>query len=182
MKRKQGTGSRQWAEGLTGKQERFIDEYLIDLNATKAAIRAGYSAKTAHLIGHENLGKPEIQAALQAAQDARSRRTEITQDRVLAELARIGFGDLREVFDGAGRLKLPNELSDDAAARIASIEVVSRPVAGGKPGEVECIHKIRAWDKVAALVQLGRHLGMFDADRSNATAIVVNLNRDDSAL
>lgn len=68
---------------LNAKQQRFVDEYLIDLNATQAAIRAGYSNKTAGQIGDENLKKPEIQAAVSAAQQARSERTEINQDMVL---------------------------------------------------------------------------------------------------
>ncbi|WP_082017872.1 terminase small subunit [Leisingera sp. ANG-Vp] len=82
---------------LTAKQERFVAEYLIDLNATQAAIRAGYSAKTAHSVGHENLRKPEIAKAIQEAQAKRSEKTGITQERVLQELARIGFADIRKV-------------------------------------------------------------------------------------
>ena len=70
-------------KGLTPKQLRFIEEYLIDLNATQAAIRAGYSKKTARQMGTENLSKPAIQSALQKAMDARSERTAITQDYVL---------------------------------------------------------------------------------------------------
>ena len=82
--------------GLTAKQARFVEEYLIDLNATQAAIRAGYSAKTAHTIGHENLSKPEIAAAISAAKADRSERTEITLDyvltRLMAEAEREGEG------------------------------------------------------------------------------------------
>ncbi len=76
---------------LTAKQQRFVDEYLIDLNATQAAIRAGYSEKTAFSIGTENLRKPLIQKAIQQRKQAREQRTEITQDRVIQELAAIGF-------------------------------------------------------------------------------------------
>jgi phage terminase small subunit len=71
---------------LTPKQERFVDEYLIDLNATQAAIRAGYSKKTAHVIGPENLGKPAIAAAVARAQADRTERTNITQDYVLESI------------------------------------------------------------------------------------------------
>lgn len=69
--------------GLTAKQNLFVKEYLVDLNATQAAIRAGYSEKTAHDIGCENLKKPNIAKAIQEAMDARSQRTEITADYVL---------------------------------------------------------------------------------------------------
>ena len=78
---------------LTPKQTRFVQEYLIDLNATQAAIRAGYSAKTAFAIGHENLSKPNIAAAITEAQAKRAERAEITADRVLEELGEIGFAD-----------------------------------------------------------------------------------------
>lgn len=82
---------------LTPKQQRFIDEYLVDLNASQAAIRAGYSARRADAIGYENLRKPEIAAAIRDAQAARSERTGITADRVLAELWSIATADYREL-------------------------------------------------------------------------------------
>ena len=76
---------------LTPKQKLFVDEYLVDLNATQAAIRAGYSEKTAYSIGNENLMKPEIAKAIQNAQQKRQGRTEITQDRVVQEIADNAF-------------------------------------------------------------------------------------------
>ena len=82
---------------MTAKQERFVQEYLIDLNATQAALRAGYSGKTARSIGAENLSKPDIEKAIADALEARRLRTEITQDRVLEELAAIAFAPLPEV-------------------------------------------------------------------------------------
>ena len=77
--------------GMTNKQQLFVDEYLTDLNATQAAIRAGYSKKTAQVIGAENLAKPVIGDAIRTALKERRQRTEITQDRVLEELAMIAF-------------------------------------------------------------------------------------------
>lgn len=71
---------------LTAKQERFVSEYLIDMNATQAAIRAKYSKKTAQRIGSENLSKPLIQEALRGAMDARAKRTEVSQDWVVDHL------------------------------------------------------------------------------------------------
>ena len=68
---------------LTPKQQRFVEEYLIDLNATQAAIRAGYSEKTAYSVGHENLKKPEIQKAIQEAQETLSNKTQLTVDMVV---------------------------------------------------------------------------------------------------
>lgn len=111
------------ADGLNEKQARFVAEYMIDLNATQAATRAGYSAKTAYAIGHELLKKPEIQAALTAAMDDRSERTQITADRVLEELARIGFADIRKLFDEDGSLRDVADMDPDTVAAIASIEL-----------------------------------------------------------
>lgn len=85
--------------GLTEKQQRFVDEYLVDLNATQAAIRAGYSADTAGAIGHENLKKPEIVLALAEARKAQQERTQITADRVVTELGMIAFADARELVE-----------------------------------------------------------------------------------
>lgn len=78
---------------LTAKQERFCREYIIDLNATRAAIRAGYSEKTANRIASENLSKLDIQEKIRQLQQKIEARTEITQDKVLNELANIGFAE-----------------------------------------------------------------------------------------
>ena len=88
---------------LTAKQDRFVAEYLIDLNATQAAIRAGYSEKTAYSIGQENLKKPDIASAISAAQAKRAERTEITQDYVLTSIM-----ETMEQRKGTGEHSNPN--------------------------------------------------------------------------
>lgn len=152
---------------LTAKQRRFVEEYLIDLNATQAAIRAGYSKKTAHSVGWENLQKPEIQAAVSEAQAKRTERTGITQDRVLEELAKVGFSDLRRVLTATGGLISPQDWDDETAGAIGSLEVVVRPSPevddDGNRG-IEHVHKIKAWDKLSALEKIGKHLGMFGGE------------------
>jgi phage terminase small subunit len=151
---------------LTPKQERFVEEYLIDLNATQAAIRAGYSQRTASSIGEENLRKPEISAAIQAAKAARTERTHITQDRVLQELARIAFFDLRKLYREDGSLKAMHELDDEAAAVLAGVDVVEtkgNAEFGGEDGVrhiPEYVKKVKIPDKVGALGLAMRHLGM----------------------
>lgn len=85
--------------GLNPKQQRFVDEYLVDLNATQAAIRAGYSVDTAGSIGHENLKKPEIQLAITEARKLQQERTGITADKVLLEIASIAMADARELVE-----------------------------------------------------------------------------------
>lgn len=146
---------------LTPKQQAFVAEYLIDLNATQAAIRAGYSEKTAQEQASRLLSNVIVSEAIQAAMQERSKRTEITQDMVLRELARIGFSDIRKLFNESGSLKRVEELDDDAAAFVSSVEVVTRKVPGGEDNEVEHTAKIKMWDKRAALVDVGKHLGMF---------------------
>lgn len=150
---------------LTEKQSRFVAEYLIDLNATQAAIRAGYSQKTAYSVGHENLSKPEIQAQLQVAMKAREQRTHITQDRVLQELARIAFFDLRKLYRDDGTMKAMHELDDDAAAVLAGVDVVESldkevDGEGGVKFTPVFTKKAKIPDKVGALGLAMRHLGM----------------------
>lgn len=146
---------------LTDKQQRFVEEYLVDLNATKAAIRAGYSKKTAEQYGHQLLKKTSVAEAVAAGRAKLSARVQITQERVIDELAKIGFSDIRKMFTPGGNLLPIHDLDDDAAACLSSIEVVTRKAPGGEDVEVEHVAKIKVWDKRAALVDIGKHLGMF---------------------
>ncbi|MDP9539303.1 MULTISPECIES: terminase small subunit [Pseudomonas] len=158
---------------LTAKQQRFVDEYLIDLNATQAAIRAGYSPKTADQQASRLLTNVKVRQYLAQRQGERSERTAITQDMVLRELAKIGFSDIRKVVrwgetmvhmvDGEEEcaedmvpyhglaLIDSTEIDDDTAAAIAE-------VSQGRDGL-----KVKLHDKKGALVDIGRHLGMFSA-------------------
>lgn len=146
---------------LTAKQQRFVEEYLVDLNATQAAIRAGYSKKTAQQIGAENLSKPVIASALKEAKDKRSARTEITQDAVLNELGLIGFSNMMDYVtvtaDGLAKVDLTNMTRDQAAALG---EITSEGVQSD--GVLNVVRtKIKLTDKRPALVDIGKHLGMF---------------------
>jgi len=151
--------------GLTDKQERFCQEYVIDLNGTQAAIRAGYSENTAESQASRLLTKAKVVAYIEQLNAKMSERLEISAERVLKELARIGFSDLRKCLTSEGHLVDPHDWDDDTAAAIASLEVVTSSRAGeGDSREVERTHKIKAWDKGAALERLGRHLGIFQPD------------------
>ena len=145
------------AAKLTDKQRAFVAEYLVDLNATQAAIRAGYSAKTAGAIGDENLRKPAIAKAVELEQAKRAERTELTQGRVLEELKRIAFGDLRDaVVWGPSGIELVDSaaLTDAQAAAISEIgETVTKE--GGST-------RIKRHDKVKALELIMRHMGMLN--------------------
>ncbi|WP_374250360.1 terminase small subunit [Xanthobacter sp.] len=145
---------------MTPKQATFVREYLTDLNATQAAIRAGYSKRTAAFIGAENLKKPYVAAAVEAAMAERAARTEITADRVLKELAKLAFFDIRKAFNWDGSLKPLDEMDDETAASIAGLEVSELSDADGNA--VGRVKKIKLADKRAALVDIGRHLGMWN--------------------
>lgn len=141
---------------LTPKQQRFVEEYLVDLNATQAAIRAGYSPKTAGQIGEKLLKKAEIREALAERMKARQQRTEVTQDRVVKELAKIAFGDPRNVMTwgpSGVTLKASAELTDDEAAFVSEVSETTTEHGGSL--------KLKTNDKLKALELLGRHLGMF---------------------
>lgn len=147
------------SRGLTDKQSRFVEEYLIDLNGTQAAIRAGYSAKTAGWICQELLTKTHIQQAIQKRRTALSKKVEITQERVLQEYARIAFFDPRKVFDSTGAPRPIHELDDDTAAAIVGLEVVQ---VGNAEVGVGDVLKYKMADKKGALDSVARHLGMFN--------------------
>ena len=96
---------------MTPKQAAFVDEYLIDLNSTQAAIRAGYSAKTAEWIGPQLLGKAHVSAAIAKRMEDRSKRTEITQDRVLTDIELIKQDAMRKAYDKNGNEAMINHTS-----------------------------------------------------------------------
>lgn len=149
---------------LSPKQQRFVEEYLIDLNATQAAIRAGYSSRTAHSIGEENLRKPELAAAIEAAQKKRSARLEISADRVVQELALIGFSNMQDYMKAtdAGDPYLDfSGLTREQAAALAEVTIEDFKDGRGEGARDVRRVKFKLADKRAALVDIGRHLGMF---------------------
>lgn len=136
---------------LTDRQRRFVEEYLVDLKAGTAAIRAGYSEKSAETMGARLRGLPHVRAAIEEAIARRSRRLRITQDRVVTELARIAFADIRDFvdWDATGvTLRPACELGPDQTACVA--EIVENPGKG---------LRIKLHGKPQALAALARHLG-----------------------
>jgi phage terminase small subunit len=141
---------------LTPKQQLFVEEYLIDLNATQAAIRAGYSPNNADKIGSELLGKTRVSEAIKIAMAERSRRTGINQDRILAELAKIALVNPARVVNFDEATIREDALPEDLAA-VASVKVKRFPTKDGEGIERE----VKFHDKNKALDLAGRHLGMF---------------------
>ncbi|WP_410495030.1 terminase small subunit [Cellulosilyticum sp. ST5] len=141
---------------LTAKQQMFCDEYLIDLNATQAAIRAGYSPNTATEQGSRLLTNVNIRAYVDKAMAERSKRTGINQDRVLIELAKLGFVNASDVINMDKAKVLANASRDDTAA-IQSVKVKTMSTDTGDMVERE----IKLYDKTKSLELIGKHLGMF---------------------
>jgi phage terminase small subunit len=166
--------------GLTPKQSIFVKEYLIDLNATQAAIRAGYSEKTAYSIGEENLKKPVIAAAIQEAMDKRGTRTEITADRVLEEIAKLAFFDPRKFFNPDGSPIPIQDLDDNTAMALSGIDVLEEYEGSGKDRVfVGYTKKFKLSDKKASLELLGRHLKLFTDKVEHSGIIEVESLTDD---
>lgn len=137
---------------LNKKQKRFVEEYLIDLNATQAAIRAGYSPKTAKEIGSENLTKPNIKSEIDKAIAERSKRTGINADRILQELGKLGFINIADVVDlETGKIK--DSATEEDLACIQSIKI--------KPTEWGTEREVKFYDKKSTLELMGKHLGMW---------------------
>jgi len=142
--------------GLTAKQEQFVQEYMIDLNATQAAIRAGYKPSSAEDIGRQLLRKTPVAAAIARAKAERARRTGFNADRVLEELALIAFADLGEFVEfGPGGIRIKDAEGLDVRMRRAMAEVTETKTETG--GSL----KFKLHDKLGALKLLGQHLGMF---------------------
>jgi len=149
---------------MTPKREQFCLEYLVDLNATQAAIRAGYSPKTAGSQGEQLLKKVEIQQRIAELRADREQRTQIEGDRVIEELKRIGLARIDEAVECRGRtvkIKSFAELSPDVLAAIESVQQTKDGI------------KVKFHNKLAALEQLARHLGLFEKDNAQQSQLLL---------
>ncbi len=159
---------------LSEKQKRFVSEYIIDLNAKQAAIRAGYSPKTAEVQASRLLSLVKVQTEIAKAMEDREKRTGITQDRVLAELSAIAFAKATDYIeiddDGVVKIKATAGLTDEQKSAIASIKKGINGI------------EIKLVDKTKALEMLSRHLGLFN-DKLNvnveAVEIIDDMESDD---
>lgn len=142
------------ADKLTPRQGAFVREYLVDLNGTQAALRAGYAAASAASQASELLRVPKIAKAIADAQAERARRTDVTADRVVKELARVAFADPAHAYGTDGRILAVHEMPVEARAALAGMDVEE-----GEAGGVT--RKLKTWNKVQALELLGKHLGMW---------------------
>ena len=141
---------------LTNRQKLFIEEYLIDLNATQAAIRAGYSVNSAHSIGNENLNKKYIKEEVEKQLAERSKRTGINAERIVNELAKIAFLNPIDVID-MNDVTITESATREDTSTISSIKVKTSKSDVGESTERE----VKVYDKLKALELLGKHIGMF---------------------
>ncbi len=142
---------------ITEKPQRFVEEYLIDLNATQAAVRAGYSAKTADQQGSRMLANVKVQQEIGERMAERSRRIGVNQDRVVVELSKIAFVKMTDIVDEQGKIK--DGASDDDLACIESVKY--KESSGDSGGSVE--REVKLSSKLKALELLGKHLGMWNS-------------------
>lgn len=149
---------------LTPKQARFVSEYLIDLNATQAAIRAGYSVETAKEIGSQNFTKLHVRTAIEKAMAERSKRTGVNQDRIVLELARIAFVNAADVIADDATVREDATVDDTSAIQSVKVKVI--PTQNGEGVERE----IKLGDKLKALELLGKHIGMWNDKQRAADA------------
>lgn len=157
---------------LTAKQANFADEYLVDFNAVRA-YRAAYpgckSDNTAGVEGHRLLKNPKIADYIQKRMQDRQVRTEITQDRVLREYAKLGFFDPRKLFNADGSPREIADLDDDTAAAIAGLDIAEIYEGTGDSRRfVGYLKKYKIANKIGALDSIAKHLGMF-IDRQEIT-------------
>lgn len=177
---------------MTDAQKRFCDEYLIDLNATRAYKVAYPNCKkdeTASAAGSRMLGNVKVQEYISKKQKEIEKRTEVTQDMVIKELAKIAFLDIRKLYTENGQLKNVTDIDDDTAGAISSLETLEEYDGYGDDREkIGDTQKVKLLDKTKALELLGRHLGIFNdkldvnvkekQEKKNAISDILNQMQD----
>ena len=166
------TKPKQKGSKLTLRQQRFCEEYIVDGNGAGAARRAGYSEKSARERGCNLLTKPYIQEYLEVLREAQSKRTEITADKVLQELALIGFSDIGALFDRDGDLKRIADMPEHARRALAGFDITT---VVDNNGNNITTHKVKPADKLKALELLGKTLKLF-TDRHELVAAVLQVD------
>ena len=163
------------------KRIKFIAEYLIDLNGTAAALRAGYSSKRAAATAHRILSEPEIRQAINKQMESREKRTLITADRVLAELYEMAFTDIALLFNEDGSIKPIHNIPESLRRAISSVEVDEiwdwEETENGRKHKVRIgeTKKLKLWDKGKSLENLAKHLKLLEGDNRGEKSNVINV-------
>jgi phage terminase small subunit len=141
------------------KQKLFVQEYLVDLNATQAAIRAGYSEATAYSQGQRLLKNVEIANMIDEAMKERGDRTQVTADMVIAELAKVAFHNVQDFVNGGNSILELKHLDREKVAAVSAVKTTMK-------ADGDLVSEVKFHDKIAALEKLGRHLGIFEKDNT----------------
>ena len=155
---------------LTSKQQIFCKEYLVSNNATEAAIRAGYSGKSAKSQASRMLTNVNVRAYIDKHQAERAKKLDITADKVLQEIANVAFFDIRNIYDGSS-LKEIADLDENTSRAIAGVK--ARVERGEDGSNVAEIVEVKSNDKLKALDMLSKHLGLYEKDNAQSNQIAV---------
>lgn len=156
---------------LNEKQERFCKEYVIDLNGTQAAIRAGYSQETANEQASRLLTNVKVQQRVKELQDSIGKRLEITADMVVAELWALGVYNVKDFVDDDNTIRKLAELERDVVKPVTGIKVTEKTVHFEGGEETTVTTELKLADKRAALVDVGRHIGIFEKDNKQKAPV-----------
>lgn len=143
---------------MNDKQRRFAHEYIIDCNASAAAVRAGYSPRGANAKGSELYNTPEIFSYIKGLQYKLEETTGVTAAMVVAELAKVGFHNIKDFVNGSNSVLELKGLDSDKTAAVAGVKTTVNTKS------FDVTTEIKFHDKVSALEKLGRHLGIFEKD------------------
>ena len=165
-------------ESFTDKQRRFCEEYVVDLNATQAAIRAGYSKRSARVLAVAALTKVNVQNYIAELQADIQERNKIKGDDVVQELKSLGYWNIQDFVDEGNIIKditkLPRELTKSVVGIKTKTVYLPNPDGSGPPIE-EITTELKMVDKRAALVDLGKHLGIFEKDNRQKAKVKINV-------
>ena len=155
-------------EVLTDKQELFCQEYMKDLNGKQAAIRAGYEAKSAEVTASRMLSNAKVQSFINSLKEKRADKLEISAEKVLAELAKIGFSDMKDFLNSDYSLKSLDEID---ASKSGAIQSIQKEIIQGETYTNTTV-KFKLHDKLSALEKIAKHIGFFEKDNEQQNKVV----------
>ena len=167
---------------LSPRENNFVGEYLIDLHGTKAAIRAGYSPRTAAVQASDLLKRPNVIAAIQERRDRHARHLDISAERVLDEMAACAFSNMQDFWPTPGERLDLSKIDRRLTAAVSTLKIKETLVVGkdGEPAMIERLTEIKLYNKLSALEKLGDHLGLFEApDRDSLEERVKRMTPDE---
>jgi phage terminase small subunit len=161
---------------MNKKHKRFCEEYVIDLDGQKAAVRAGYKKARARITASELLKRPDVKEYVQKLQKKISEKLEITAEKVIQEIGKLAFNNLQDYINKGNTIKDLASIPRDHAASVESIKVIKRKTGTGKNKVEEVTTQMKLHDKGANLERLGRHLGVFEKDNNQKGKVKISVS------